>query len=164
MSNASACVSIQVSEPRHLRAARASGLLKRMVAFIGEEELMDALALSGDPRADACIAMRHDPAYRRHSFASLCERAGLGARELSLCFRNGRVAQARLLATMYSVEVVRAIAKAALPHREKCIRCDGAGTVGESQARCHSCFGRGTVRTRLDLRAAQLLLEVAGMI
>lgn len=146
--------------------ARKDTLLRRFGATVGRERLKGALDASMEPRALALLGMMADPLYRKHSFAKLCEKAGLNYRDVFDLFRRAQldVGMIRMLSSL--PKVMEDTAQDALSRSEACPKCDGRGKVsndGEPERPCSKCAGTGSVKVSGAATARAQIFEMAGL-
>ena len=144
--------------------ARKDTILRRLEASIGEE-LPTTLHHSGDPRAMRLLELLMDPAYSRHSFAKLCERAGVGMVELVDLFRRYKLDLGILKMSKHVPAVLEDTAIDAKASMVCCKRCDGLGYVsGEDEIRnCPACEGTGKLRQPGNPHARQVVFRANGL-
>lgn len=140
---------------------RKNTMLRRLYDCAGEE-LTQALACSGDERADRLLEMMMDPAYSRFSFPKLCERAGLRTTDVLGLVRRFRLDMALFVGFQRLPQVVEAVAQKALPGMVPCPRC--AATAKDGDGQCRECGGKGEVYRRGDIKAQRLILEMFGLV
>ena len=158
------------STSRKLRSpARKDTMLRRFDALVGRDEITAALELSRDPRSRALLGMMLDPTYNKHSFAKLCQKAGLRLTDLVDVFRRGKQLEATLSALQNLPHLVEETMLDALPAVEVCSRCDGRVEVqdeGEPERKrlCPACKGSGEVRVPGNVEARRMIFQAAGLI
>ena len=149
--------------------ARKNSLMRRMESTIPREKWAGILGASGDPRADRVFEMLTDPAYRKHSLAKLCERAGLKQLELLDVFRRHQLDVAIMTGCQHLPELMEDMALAARNKKRVCQRCDGLTVTefpgGEPTAIhvCPECDGKGKVLKPGDKDARRDFLDVMGV-
>ncbi len=144
---------------RRKSPARKDGLLRRYETTVGRDKMLEVLDWSADQRAVALAAMLCDPAYRRFSFAKLCQRVGLRHVDVLDLFRRHQLDLAILRVSCRLPDVMRQTADDALSRMEDCRVCDGAGEipVGKKMKLCRACKGRGEIYTKGDLACQKII-------
>src|SRR5579862_3785428 len=122
--------------------ARKDPLFRRLQTAVSREDLMKALDQAESQKAFALFQMLCDRAYRNHSLARLCEKAGLSYLELVDLFRVFRLDEALLVMLTHIPQVMEDTAINALTRRSA-EACSGCGRIdGQS---CMKCFGEGHI-------------------
>src|SRR5579862_9475821 len=97
--------------------ARKDPLFRRLQTAVSREDLMKALDQAESQKAFALFQMLCDRAYRNHSLARLCEKAGLSYLELVDLFRVFRLDEALLVMLTHIPQVMEDTAINALTRR-----------------------------------------------
>ena len=141
---------------------RKNRLLKRFADTLGQDELADVLTHAADPRAHRLMAMLLDPAYKRHSFGKLCERAGLNLVDLWDLLRRCRIDQGIIAMARHAPRIMEDIALDAESKMVCCNHCGGAGkiTAREAELACPLCEGVGQIRAPGNDQARRLFFKV----
>ena len=144
---------------RRKSPARKDALLRRYETTVGRDKMLEALSVSEDERASALVNMMLDPAYRRFSFAKLCQRVGLRYQDMLDLFRRFQLDLGILQVSRQLPDVMRQTADEALSRMEDCRACDGAGEilVGKKMKLCRACKGRGEIYTKGNMTCLKII-------
>lgn len=141
--------------------ARKDPLFRRLQTAVRQEDLIKALDQAKNQKAFAVFQMLCDPAYRNHSLARLCEKAGLSFLELVDLFRVFRLDEALLVMLTHVPQVMEDTAISALNKTVVCEACAGSGqTDGHA---CTKCVGQGQIMIPGDPQAQRLVFEAVGL-
>jgi hypothetical protein len=133
----------------------------------GREQLVEILEQgSKTAQLEILVTMLADPARAKLSMASICEDAGISAKDLMHVFRDGAIAKAVNDAHVHLARklttVVSDVADKAHNHLEPC-RCTVGNTVS-SLPECPECRGTGQVYYRGSLPHQQMVFESTGIL
>ena len=142
---------------RRKSPARKDDLLRRYETTLGRDKMLEVLDWSADQRAVALAAMLCDPAYRRFSFAKLCQRVGLRHVDVLDLFRRHQLDLAILHVSRHLPKVMRDTAIDACSSERTCARCNGTGERDSNP--CSQCNGKGTVWVPGDKTCRKLIWD-----
>jgi hypothetical protein len=134
-------------------------------AEIGLQELMAVLALSGEPRALSLLDLLSDPAYSRHTLASLCKRVGLSFIRIFDIYRRAQINRGTILMASHLPGIMEDIAIDSLTRSVTCHGCAGSGrasinAVRSSDAICAACGGSGIMCIPGDAASRKLFMKL----
>ena len=134
-----------------------------LLAEIGLQELMAVLELSGQPRALALLDLLSDPAYSRHTLATLCGRIGLTFVRLFDIYRRVQICRGIILMANHLPDVMEDVAIDSISRCVTCHACAGSGhiaTDSDLDAVCTDCRGSGTLRIPGDAASRKLFMKL----
>ena len=136
--------------------------MRRFADTLGQDELAEVLTHAADPRAHRLMATLLDPAFQRHSFGKLCERAGLNLVDLLDLLRRCKLDQGIIEMARHAPRIMRDIALDAESKMVCCHHCGGAGkiTARKAELDCPLCEGVGQIRAPGDDKSRRLFFKV----
>lgn len=149
--------------------ARKDSVMGRISESIGQDEMVDTLAGTQDPRAGRLLEMLFDPAYRQHSFPKLCEKVHLSVTDVVDLFRRFKLDQGIVAMAKAAPRIMSDTAIDAESTLSPCMNCSGTGLLivesseGDIERPCPSCLGRGSFRAPGHDKARDLFFRTMGL-
>jgi len=146
--------------------------LQRFFHSLGEDEMVQALHHSADPRVVLLLEYMFDPKYRNDSFTKLCKECSLHLGDIVDVFRRykldlGIIAMAKAAPTIMSDTAEDAKSQKAL-----CMTCMGVGEVLQAASdpdeeptasMCPNCVGEGTFKVPGHDKSRELFYKTMGL-
>lgn len=153
--------------------------LKRFFHALGEDEMVQALHHSADPRVVMLLEYMFDPKYRDDSFTKLCKECNLHLGDVVDCFRRYKFDLGIVAMANHAPKIMNDTAIDAESTKALCLTCMGAGKVLEpsegpsegpsedpekvpGEMICPNCVGDGTFRVPGHDKARELFFKTMG--
>ena len=138
--------------PAEMRALDESGhdqALQRFFKGVPEDEMVQVLHHSSDPRIIQLLGMLFDQAYADFTFTRLCRECALSLGDMVDAFRRFKIDQGILEMANRAPAILRDTAEDAKSTKGVCLACQGEGSVegldGEDDQVCGACMGDGHI-------------------
>lgn len=149
--------------------------LTRFFHSLGEDEMVQALHHSGDPRVLMLLEYMFDPKYRNDSFSKLCKECNLHLGDVVDVFRRYKLDLGIIAMSKRAPKIMEDTAKDAESSTALCLTCMGRGEVLDLDSNpnssdstpeamtCPNCVGEGTFRVPGHDKARELFYKTMGL-
>ena len=148
---------------------RSEEALQRIDKLVPRSELASALSSQSDQRFILLVQRLLDPDYSKHKLSTLCRSLDLNIRDMVEGFRDAKILEGWLRASLHLPDVMEDVAIDAKSRQVVCARCEGSGKIfrgkgdDAEQVNCPECSGDGQVRKSGDKDARNLMFESIGL-
>jgi len=156
--------------PAEMRTLDRSGhdqALQRFFTGMKEDEWIQALHHSGDPRVVQLLGMLFDPNFAEMTFTHLCRECGLALGDMIDVFRRFKLDQGILEMANRAPDILRDTAEDAKSQKAVCLTCQGEGSVegldGKDDQVCAACMGDGGITIPGHDKARDLFFKTMGL-
>ena len=156
--------------PAEMRALDQSGhdqALQRFFKGIPEEEMVQVLHHSSDPRIMQLLGMLFDSNYADFTFTRLCRECAISLGDIVDAFRRFKIDQGILEMANRAPAILRDTAEDAKSQKAVCLNCQGEGSVeglnGEDDQVCAACMGDGEIKIPGHDKARDLFFKTMGL-
>jgi hypothetical protein len=145
--------------------------LQRFYDALGQDEMVQALHHSADPRVVMLLEYMFDPKYRNDSFTKLCKECNLHLGDVVDAFRRYKFDLGIVAMAHAAPRIMKDTAEDAKSSKALCMTCMGLGEVLEpdtdpeqppSKLTCPNCVGEGTFRVPGHDKARELFFKTMG--
>lgn len=155
------------AEMRTLDRSGHDQALQRFFKGMEEDEMVQALHHSGDPRVVQLLGMLFDPNFAEMTFTHLCRECGLALGDMVDVFRRFKLDQGILEMANRAPQILRDTADDAKSQKAVCLNCQGDGSiiVGEHEEDqvCAACMGDGHIKIPGHDKARELFFKTMGL-
>ncbi|MEE8470096.1 MAG: hypothetical protein V3S51_02065 [Dehalococcoidia bacterium] len=146
--------------------------LQRFFHALGEDDMVQALHHSADPRVVLLLEFMFDPKHRDSSFTKLCKECGLHLGDIVDVFRRYKLDLGIIAMAKAAPRIMADTAEDAKSQKALCMTCMGVGEViqqssdpdGEDEAStCPNCVGIGTFKVPGHDKSRELFYKTMGL-
>ena len=153
-----------------MRALDQSGhdqALQRFFKGVPEDEMIQTLHHSSDPRIMQLLGMLFDPNFAEYTFTRLCQECAISLGDLVDAFRSFKLDQGILEMANRAPAILRDTAEDAKSSKAVCLACQGDGSLivsedGEDEV-CAACMGDGHITVPGHDKARDLFFKTMGL-
>jgi len=146
--------------------------LTRFFHTLGEDEMVQALHHSADPRVVLLLEYMFDPKYRNDSFTKLCKECGLYLGDIVDAFKRYKLDMGIIAMAKQAPAIMSDTARDARSQKTVCMTCRGSGEILEQTSRlseelvasiCPNCIGEGSFLVPGHDKARELFFKTMGL-
>jgi hypothetical protein len=145
--------------------------LTRFFQALGEDEIVQALHHSADPRVVQLLQYLFDPKYADEGFTKLCKECNLHLGDIVDVFRRYKLDLGIAAMSRRAPKIMDDTAKDAESQKAVCMACQGTGEVIDPRSDmddpkliiCPNCVGEGTFRVPGHDKSRELFYKTMGL-
>lgn len=155
------------AEMRVLDESAHDQALQRLFQGIPEEEMIQVLHHSSDPRIMQLLGLLFDENYSEYTFTRLCRECAISLGDIVDAFRRFKIDQGILEMANRAPDILKDTAEDAKSSNAICLTCQGEkslpGLEGEDDQVCPACMGEGSVVVPGHDKARELFYKTMGL-
>jgi len=146
--------------------------LQRFFHSLGEDEMVQALHHSADPRVLQLLEYMFDPRYKNDGFTKLCKECNLHLGDIVDVFRRYKLDLGIVAMAKAAPIIMKDTAEDAKSQKALCMTCMGAGEVLQTapdpaeepeSTICPNCVGEGTFKVPGHDKSRELFYKTMGL-